>query len=287
MRRREVAMRYRLPLYVALVLAFVFLSACKTTTDANAAAKQLNAIAGQLCNYYDDLSKQLNETVQLNELLQAIYSIPFDSAARAQVLQAKAEIDKRSAIAHAMADMAAAYSKLAGSDASADASKAASSLADELSTAKALPQSAGIPDAAGEAARMLTAAAQSHSLKEGAAAIRQAVAAVSDIFDREQNAYESIEKQRLALAQQIAIKLLSNHEIDIDSSTLMAPATDPFDLHPKSQDISGNPKYIELVKSDIDYQVEEQEREYAESTRKLSADLQAVRAAVERIAGKT
>ncbi|MGC2108629.1 MAG: hypothetical protein WA655_03880 [Candidatus Korobacteraceae bacterium] len=284
MRRRFSGGVGRRPLFLALVLIFLFASACKTTKDAAAAATQLNTAATKLAAYYDDLSAQLDDTVRLNELQAAFYPIPFTDADRAPILEVKSEIGKRAAMAHSLANLATAYGNLAGSTASADASTAASSLANELQTAKALPQGSAIPDIAGEAAKLLVTFAQTRSLKAGAVGVNNAVGAVSTIFDGEEKAYESIQKQRLALARQIAVKLVDTHDIEINFPDLVEPATKPFSLSPKTPDVGDDPKYLQLVKSGIDDQVQEQERQYADSTESLSASLHAVYGAIERIA---
>ena len=250
---------------------------------AGAAAKQLNTVATNLGAYYDDLSTQLDDTIQLNQLQSVIYKIPFSDADRASIIDVKSAISKRAAMAHCLADLATAYGNLAGSTASSDASTAASALADDLATAKAIPQGSAIPDIAGDAANLLTAYVQSHDLKKASEGVSKAVAAVSDIFDGEKKAYESIEKQRLALARQIAVNLLDNHEIEISFSELVAPATKPFSLTPAEQDLTGNADYAKLVKSGIDDQVADQQRKYADSTDSLAAALRGVRDAINRV----
>lgn len=272
-------------IYLALVLTFVCLSACKTTTDAAAAAKQLNTVATNLAAYYDELSTQLDDTVELNQLQSVIYKIPFTDEDRTLIIDVKGEITKRAAMAHSLADLATAYGNLAGSTASSDASTAASALANELATAKAIPQGSAIPDIAGEAAKLLVSFVQARDLKKGSMGVSKAVTAVSDIFDGETKAYESIENQRLALARLLAGKLVDSQEIEISFETLVAPATKPFSLSPKEQDLSGNADYAQLVKSEIGYQVADQERQYADSTDSLAASLHAVRDAVNRVAG--
>lgn len=274
------------PLFLALVLIFLFGSACKTTKDAAAAAMQLNTTATQLAAYYDDLSAQLDDTVRLNELQATFYPIPFGDKDRAPILEVKSEIGKRAAMAHSLANLATAYGNLAGSTAGADASTAASSLANELQTANAIPQGSAIPDIAGEAAKLLVTFAQTRSLKAGAVGVSQSVAAVSAIFDGEEKAYESIQKQRLTLARQIAVKLVDSHDIEINFPDLVEPATKPFSLNPNPQDVSTDPKYPQLLKSGIDDQVQEQERQYADTTQAISASLHAVHGSIQRIAAK-
>lgn len=271
--------------YLALALTFLFVSACKTTTDAAAAAKQLNTVATNLAAYYGELSTQLDDTVELNQIQSVIYKIPFNDADRALIIDVKSEIAKRAAMAHSLADLATAYGNLAGSTASSDASTAASALANDLATAKAIPSGSAIPDIAGEAAKLLVSFVQVRDLKKGSEAVSKAVTAVGDIFDGEKKAYESIENQRLALAGQVAANLVDNHEIQIDFPSLVAPATKPFSLSPKEQDVSGNADYAQLVKSEIAYQAADQERKYADSTDGLAASLHSIKEAVNRVAG--
>jgi hypothetical protein len=273
----------RSSIYLGLVLSFVLLSACKTTTDAAAAAKQLNTVATNLAAYYTELSTQLDDTVELNELQSVIYKIPFTDGDRAQIIDVKNEILKRATMAHCLADLATAYGNLAGSKANADASTAASALATQLASAKAIPQGSAIPAAVGDAAQLLVTFMQSRDLKKGSQAVSKAVSAVSDLFDGEKKAYESIENQRLALARQIADKLVDSHEIEMDFPALMSPATKPFSLKPKDKDLSGDADYAQLMKKEIDYQVADQEQQYVSLTDNLSASLHDVRTAVNKV----
>jgi hypothetical protein len=275
----------RLLLYLTLILSFVCLSACKTTDDAASAAKQLSIVATRLDAYYDDLSKQLDDTVRLNELLQVMDGIPFGDADRARILVAKAEIHKRAGMAHSLADLASAYSNLSSSTAKADASTSASDLATALDTAKAIPDGSAIPDIAGQAAKLLVNFVQVRDVKSGSAGVSKGVAAVSEIFDGEVKAYESIQKQRLALAALISKKLVDNHGVDVDFGELVEPATKPFALNPKGQDVSSDPKYVQLLDDEIGYQVRDQERQFVDTTKDLAASLHSVRDAIERVAG--
>jgi hypothetical protein len=274
----------RLP-YLALACLLVLLSACKATNDAGPAAKQLSTVATNLAAYYDDLATQLDDTVRLNELQTILYSIPFGDADRARILDTKTEIAKRSTMAHSLAEVATAYSNLSGATAGADACTAASALADQLATAKAIPDGTGIPDVAGQASKELINFAQTRSVKAGSEGVAKAVSVVSEIFDGETKAYERIENQRLALAAMIARKIVEDHDIQIDFSTMVEPATKPFALTPKSQDLSNDPKYSQLIKNEIDYQVQDQQRQYMESTKSLSSALHSARDVILRVAG--
>ena len=275
---------YPLTTAVSLALLFVLLTACKTNTDAAAAAQQLTTVSTNLSAYYADLSTQLDDTITLNEVQAAMYQLPFGDDVRGQILDVKSQIAKREAMAQSLGKLATAYGSLAGSTAGADAGTAASALADELSTAQAIPSGSAIPDIVGQAAKLLVDFVQTRDLKKGSIAVSKAVSAVNDLFDGEKPAYESIEKQRLALARQIANKLIDNHGIEIDFATLVQPATKPFTLTPKSRDIGDDPAYLKLVKSEVNAQAEEQQRQYADSTNDLSAALQAVRKAVDHVA---
>src|ERR1700744_6796157 len=186
-------MRRTAPWLLLLVSCLLVVPACKTQTEATAAAHQLNKAASDLEAYYGDLCTQLDETVTLNEVQSAIDKIPFGSEDRTQILDVRGEISKRAAMAHSLTDLANAYGNLAGSSAGADAATSASALADELSTVKAIPGGSGIPDIAGAAAKLLVEYAQTRSLKKGALGVSQAVTAVSELFDGEKPAYVSIE----------------------------------------------------------------------------------------------
>ncbi len=270
-------------IFLALAFSCVLLNGCKTESRAADAAKQLDTVSGNLAAYYDELETQMDATITLNEVQSAMDKIPFGPDDRATMLDVKSEIGKRADMARALDKLADAYGKLAGSKAGADAGAAASELANDLATAKAMPQGAKIPDVCGDAAKLLVDFVQTRDLKKGSAGVSKAVTAVSEIFDGEKAAYESIEKQRLALARQISVKLVDHHQIQINYEELMEPATKPFKLTPKPQDVNDDPAYVQLVKSEIEAQVQEQVRAYADATDRLGASLHAVRDAVDKV----
>ncbi len=260
-----------------------FLISCKTASQAAASAHQLNTVATTLAAYYDGLAAQLDDTVVLNQVQGAIYGISFSEQDRAQILAVREEIGKRAAMAHALADLATAFGNLAESKTGGDASSSASGLADELSKIKPLPQGPSISGAVGGATQVLIEFLKTHDLKKGAVSVSKAAAAVGEIFDNERRAYESINTQRLTLASAIANRLIDDKKIDINFAALVAPAVKPFSLTPKGEDMSANPAYAQLVKSEIEYQVQKQEREFGDSTSRLAASLHDTRDTINQV----
>jgi hypothetical protein len=117
---------------LATLACMVFLASCKTTSEAATAARQLASISSDLVSYYKDLSTQIDQTIVLQEIQQAVLGVPDDDDSYHALLDVKKEIGKRAAVAQALSNLAAAYGTLAGSKASSDASAAATKLGDGL-----------------------------------------------------------------------------------------------------------------------------------------------------------
>ena len=173
----------RLVLRTAVVLlAFAALTACKTSQDAINAANQLTTVSGQLAAYYADLQQQVTDTVSLNQMQAQMLGLVFDQSDLDRLNTTRDELAKRAAMANDLGALASAYSTLAGSKSDADIGNACSSLANQFVGIKALPGGATIPDAVGQAGKMLVEAVRTHKLKQASGQIAQAVDAVNQLF---------------------------------------------------------------------------------------------------------
>jgi hypothetical protein len=258
---------------LAILICMFFVSSCKTATEAAAAVKQLARTSSDLSLYYEGLSTQIDQTILLQEIQQAVLDVPYDDNSSQALLDVKKEIGKRIAVAEALSGLAAAYGTLAGLKASSDASTAATKLGDALQAAGALSKTSSVPSEMSQAGTYVLEFAQSLELKRGAKAVQQSVAAVRQVYDRESSNYESISKQRIILGGGIAKKLVDKDQVDFGS--ILVPALKPFNLSPKLQPGVGAPEYKKLAVIEIDEQVNEQIASSIESTASISRSLRA------------
>ncbi len=270
----------------AILVCVVVLCACKVTTDAAAAAKELGAAAQDLSHYYKGLADQVEDTIDLNQIEEAVFGVPFGESDQAKLLDIKKEIDKRGEMAKALSSLAEAYGDLAGSKIAGDAGTAASALGDKLVDCKALPSGSPVPEAMSQAATLLTEYAQSRDLKRGAKAIQETVAAVDRLFETEKPYYVSLTKTRLVLAATLAGKLVDNDQVDLQP--VIAPALKPFGLQPKLTSAATTPEYKKLAKIEIEEQQKEQTAAAVDSANDLEQSLKRVdKKFADLVAGKT
>src|SRR5208283_1689315 len=93
---RRLARRVAAGLVVVSVLATVgVLSSCNSPAEATAAATKLTATSQQLTDYYTDLTKQMDDTIALNQVQSETMGIPFDDSDRQRMETTRQELDKR------------------------------------------------------------------------------------------------------------------------------------------------------------------------------------------------
>ncbi len=212
-------------------MAVGIVSGCETSTAATNAANQLTKVSQQLADYYTDLSGQVDDTVALNQIQAELLGLPFDDSDHARLNTTKQEIGKRAAMAKALGALASAYATLAGSKSAADIGTAASGLGKECMALKAIPGGGGIPDILSQASQQLVELIRTRKLRQSSGAIAKAVAAIDVLFQQESPVYESINRQRITLAQSLAVLLLQKDMVDVNP--VLAPALKPFDLTSK------------------------------------------------------
>lgn len=256
---------------VATVLLFATLTACKTSQDAVVAANQLNTVSQQLTSYYADLQQQMSDTVALSQLQSDLLGVPFDETDRAQLDTTRQELAKRAAMAKAMSALATAYAGLAGSKAGAEIGTAASELANQLVGMNALPGGPAIPDIVGQAGQMLVEAIRKRKLKQSSAKIAEAINAVNRLFEKEAPVYESINRQRVMLAESLAIVLMQKDMVEMNLS--FPAALKPFDLAAKLPAGVVTPEVRHLAEEEIKIKGDSQISDYNGATQALSASL--------------
>jgi hypothetical protein len=263
----------RLMMVFAALTCIVLLFSCKTTSQAAAAAKQLAGTASELSSYYNEMSTEVDETVALNEIQQAVFDVPFPDSGRTVLIDIKRELGKRATMAQSLSKLASAYANLAGSTAPSDASTAGSKLGSELQTVGALSKTSPVPTELSEAAKIVLGFVQTRELKTGAKAIRQTVIAVREVYDREKPEYESLSKTRITLAASLAKKLVDKDQVDLNS--VLAPALKPFDFSPMLRPGSSPREYKDLAKIEIDELADERTAASVQSADSISNSLHA------------
>ena len=225
------ASRRRYLCTAVLLLAVGALTACKTSQDAINAANQLTNASQQLNAYYADLVQQVNDTVSLNEMQSQMLGIPFEQIDRDQLDTTRQELAKRAAMAHALGTLAQAYAGLAGSKAGTDIGTAASALTTELAGMKAIPNGPAVSNLVTQASEDLVELIRTHKLHQSSGKIAEIVNAVNQMFQKESPAYESINQQRVVLAESLAVLLVEKDLVDVNPS--LVPALKPFALNSK------------------------------------------------------
>lgn len=278
------ASRRRVLRTATVLLLFSALTACKTSQDAVNAANQLNTVSGQLAAYYTDLQQQITDTVSLNQMQAQMLGLVFDQSDLDRLNTTRDELAKRAAMAKDLGTLASAYSTLAGSKSDADIGNACSSLAKEFVGMKALPGGATIPDAIAQAGQMLVEAVRTRKLKQASGQIAQAVDAVNQLFEKEAPAYESINRQRLTLAQSLAVILVQKDMVDVTGT--LAPALKPFGLTARQTSGQTPVEVQHLAEAEIKTSTDVQIASYKSSTKALSDSLSAVSKKIKAVAAE-
>jgi hypothetical protein len=266
----------------AAMTAIVMMPACKTSPEAANAAVQLTHVSQQLSDYYTGLYNQIDDTVALNEIQAEMLDLPFDNPDRTLLNDTKVELGKRAAMAKAMGTLANAYAALAASKSAEDIGSAASNLARSCVAMKALPGGPAIPDLVGQAWQQLVELIRNHKLQQSSGTIAKTITAVETLFERETPVYESINRQRIVLAQSIARDLLKKDLVDVN--VLLAPALKPFDLTPKLPANQTPAEFKRLAEIKIKHSGELEIDSYNASSQALADELQAVSQHVEAVA---
>jgi hypothetical protein len=222
-----------------LFLACFFSSGCKTSDDAAAAAAQLTATAQSLTNYYSALDTILTSTDQLNSVQVVLYGIPYDDAAKAQISDARTEIQKRAAVANSLTNLAQNFAKLTGSTAATDASASAGKLEDEVKTlgasktfASTSPEMVILNDTIGA----IVKAIQEKKERDAAKSVSQFAQALDELFAKEAPVYESLNTQYVALSSSLAETMLTKGQTD--PTGFFKVALNPYALTPEVTDSS-------------------------------------------------
>lgn len=213
----------------ALVASLLFsVSACRLSDDAIAASQQMTATAAGLTSYYAALDGEVGDTIALFELDGAISGIPFSAEDRKLPETTRAEIKKRKELAATLGTLAGSMQALSDPKMSGVAATSATKLGQGLVAVKALPGGSPIPDALGKAAGVLLSVVQQHDEKKAARAMDDTLQALSEFFEKEKPAYDSITRTYVRQAGQVAKDLITANALD--TTPMLSPALRPFGL---------------------------------------------------------
>jgi flagellar basal body-associated protein FliL len=224
-------LRLRLQRMVLLVLLVpLFAStACKTSTDAKAAATQLTATAKALSDYYTALDTLLGNTDQLYALQESLGGPAYDATRREHVRHVKEEVGKRAALAKTFTSIAASFASLSGSTAATDVPASATKLEAQIVAVGGIgapsQQQLGLMTTA---LQVFVTAYQEHKERQAAAAIDRFSGALSQLVAGEAELYDSYGSQYLSISSSVAVGLVRAGRVD--PSALLKPALDPFGL---------------------------------------------------------
>ena len=253
-----------------LACCLLWMSACKTSDDASAAAAQLTQTAKTLTDYYSALDTVLTETGQLYAVQEAVNPIAkYDSDTKALIADTKAEIKKREAVAKDLTEMAQEFAKLSGKNATKDASDAAGKLSTELATLKQMQGTAGSIElkAMTFALGALTKAIQEKKEREAARQIDAFAGQLASWFEKEEPFCDSIGKNYAQVTKSLTITLLNGKQAD--ASPFLKVALDPYGLTPQLTDPALRDRVIDVLKT----QVDEKSTALATSQQKAGEDL--------------
>lgn len=223
--------RLRLPLRcpALLVLLLLACTACKTSTDARAAATQLTNTAKTLSDYYAALDAQLGNTDRLYALQEALGGPAYSPTTRQHLQHIRQEMAKRAALAKTFTTIAASFASLTGSTAATDVPASASKLETQVESldvaGKLNKEQQGLMSAALQA---FVTAYQEHKERQAAAAIDQFMGALAQLVGGESELYDSFGSQYLSIASSLARDLVQAGKVD--PAALLKPALDPFGL---------------------------------------------------------
>jgi hypothetical protein len=270
---------------VILLLLFGVLTACKTSQEAANAAIGLTKTSQQLTDYYTDLSNQVADTITLQDMYaELMFAGPMDQNLKTELNTTHDELAKRVALSQALGKLAAAYATLANSKAATDISTAASSLANECKLAGHLPGGGAIPDVVSVAADSLVNYIREKKLRKSSQSISEIVAGIQSFYVSETPAYQTLNQNRIDIAQRVARQLLNRDAVEV--SPALAPALKPFNLTPKLPPNQTADEFRRLARVEIARSGDVQMQEFAANTQSLSLALKATSEQVKLVAGK-
>ena len=269
--------------YLATLLAlFSFLLACRVSDETVATAQQIAATAADLEVFYAALARTVSDTISLYEIDSFVARIPFSAKDRQLAEDTRIALLKRKDMAESLENLAVALSSLPNAKTSAAMENAATGLGTALVQVKALPQGSPVPAALGTASGALLQLIHERKLKQSVQVVDRTLAAVADLFEKEQPVYDSLARTRFREGAQIGRDLTTAN--NVDAQALLEPALKPYDLHLLSPNSQMQEALRNLALVHVQRKTEEALRTEAEASISMLASLREMNARVHSLA---
>jgi hypothetical protein len=233
----------------SLVLPAVLLAGCKTSDDAAAAASQMATTSQQLSSYYKALQTTFQQTDELYQLNEQLYSKPYPAANQQLLRNNEAELAKRAQLAADLASLSAEFGALSTSTTPSSVATAASQVQTDVDKLSALKASATEQGALKLAVQQLASAVQQHKGREAAKAMQAAAQSLSDLFAKEEDIWNSTDEVDSQIAANLATNLVDANVTD--NSAVLDVALTPFGLVRNASAAAMNEKLAPVAKQQI------------------------------------
>lgn len=218
-----------LPIAVSSVaLSAAILAGCKTSDDATAAASQMATTSQQLSSYYKALQTTFQQTDELYQLNEQLYSKPYTAENQQLLKNNEAELAKRAQLAADLSSLSESFGALSATTTPSNAASAASQVEADLDKLSPLKASSAEQGALKLAVRELASAIQEHKEREAAKAMEGAAQSLSELFAKEADIWNSTEQVYSQIAANLAASLVDASVTD--NSAVLDVALTPFGL---------------------------------------------------------
>jgi hypothetical protein len=240
--------RLRIPLR-SVVLSAVLLGGCKTSDDATAAASQMATTSQQLSSYYKALQTTFEQTDELYQLNEQLYSKPYTQEDQQLLKGNEAELAKRAQLAADLSSLSESFGALSGSTVPSSAASDASQVEADVEKLASLKASSTEQGALKLAVQQLATAIQEHKEREAAKAMQGAAQSLSDLFAKEEDVWNSTEQVYAQIAANLATSLVDANVTD--NSAVLDVALTPFGLVRNASVGDMNEKLAPVAKQQI------------------------------------
>jgi hypothetical protein len=210
---------HRKILSVCIVAAFLFTAiSCKEVDNGKKLAEQGAAAADALASYYDQLSQDTLDTLELEAFQSTIRNVRFDLESQKLIETRYESLQKRAQLARTLSSTYKAFGNLASYDASGEIKASAEQLSENLKGLPPLP-GAGIDvgTIVAGAANKLAEWKQSRDLRKGNELMLATLTGLLAMYEREAAVYKAISEERGNKVANIASYLIKGKKIDASS----------------------------------------------------------------------
>lgn len=233
----------------SVLLSAVALGGCKTSDDAVAAASQMATTSQQLSGYYKALQTTFQETDELYQLNEQLYSKPYTTENQQLLKTNETELGKRAQLAADIAALSESFGTLSASTVPSNAASDASQVETDVDKLASLKASSTEQGALKLAVQQLATAIQEHKEREAAKAMQGAVQSLSDLFAKEEDVWNSTEEVYSQIAANLAASLVDANVTD--NSAVLDVALTPFGLVRNASTGDMNTKLAPVAKQQI------------------------------------